>query len=87
MKQQDSRIAASQYPWVDTSRLKRVCSDAGISVTEGPRHNQTDGECHYILSSQGHRHELNASRWDFRLPAWQKAIQWISAHENARHTD
>lgn len=69
-------LAAEQSPWTDVAKFIDLCSKKGVLVMRGWRHNQTDGEVHYILSRDSCEYHLKANYWDCRLPEWQAALEW-----------
>lgn len=70
-------LAAEQSPWTDVAKFIDLCSKKGVLVARGRRHNQTDGEVHYILSRGGCEYHLNANYWDCHQPEWQAALDWV----------
>ena len=63
-------------PWFDIGKFNKWLKDMGIDVDHGERHNQTDGEVHYILKRGMDVFALHANYWDYRSPGWQEAINW-----------
>jgi hypothetical protein len=71
-------LASVQVPWTNMSKFFETLLDHGVSWVEGPRHNRTDGEVHYILTRpDGSQHILSANYWDCRLPEWCEALEWV----------
>jgi len=70
-------LRSPQPPWADLAKFESLCAEHGVIVEIGENYNRTDGEVHFILRRENQTHELTTNYWDCRLPAWQRALDWI----------
>jgi hypothetical protein len=76
MKAQD--FESKTTPWFDIKNWYIWTKSKGVSISKGDRHNQTDGEVHYILKYGENTFDLHANYWDYRL-GWQEVINWTES--------
>ena len=67
-------------PWVDEVKWERFLVARCVTWTKGERDNRTDGEVHYVLEAGDVSYDLNTNGYDYRLPQWQAAIDWVQLH-------
>lgn len=86
MKAQD--FEAEQSPWFDIGKFRKWIQSRGVSITDGNKHNHTDGEVHYVLNYGSEVFDLHANYWDWRS-GWQGAIYWVESitHNQPNTTD
>uniref|UniRef100_A0A6H1ZQA5 Uncharacterized protein n=1 Tax=viral metagenome TaxID=1070528 RepID=A0A6H1ZQA5_9ZZZZ len=76
MKTTAKHFESKTPPWVDLERWRGWILSRGISIIEGERHNQTDGEVHYLLKFGSASYDFHANYWDWRC-GWQNSIDWV----------
>lgn len=70
-------LCSTQRPWVDTQQFVDWVKQCGCEIETGPNDNRYDGEVHYIIRLDDETYDMSSNRWDYRLPGWQLAIDWI----------
>jgi hypothetical protein len=74
-------LKSATEPWADIEKFKELCTSHNVTIVKGTRDNFNDGQVHYLLHRGDSTYELHANYWDYRIPEWQKAIDWIVREE------
>jgi len=74
-----------QAAWLDVTKLNDWLSSRGVTfLRKGSRHNQTDGEVHYIYQLKNEElFELIANLWDYKT--CQPILDRVEEGENHDH--